>query len=223
MDKAPKLGVKGRKLLAYLVNEIQRGRIKAHQPKTFISYGEALDNLAIPRKGRAEKQLQGEGLSELNEWTRANLEIPKIAGLIIDKKLLHPEAGFAKSHGHSESDWNIWWLEETARAVGYPYWERHLEGGVAKYGQASIPNEVLRETPERFDYRRIITLEPGKRGGRPCIRGMRITVGDVLGWLASGMSHREIISDFPELTESDIRACLAFAADEEKHAVSLPS
>lgn len=65
------------------------------------------------------------------------------------------------------------------------------------------------------DYRQIITLEPGKRGGKPCIRGMRITVGDILGWLAAGMSIDEIISDFPELTKEDIYASLAFAADKE--------
>jgi uncharacterized protein (DUF433 family) len=65
----------------------------------------------------------------------------------------------------------------------------------------------------------IITLEPGKRGGRPCVRGMRITVADVLGWLAAGMSHQEIIRDYPELTEDDIRACLAYAADRERHTI----
>ncbi|MFB2939392.1 DUF433 domain-containing protein [Aerosakkonemataceae cyanobacterium BLCC-F154] len=64
-----------------------------------------------------------------------------------------------------------------------------------------------------MSYRNIITIEPGKRGGKPCIRGMRITVYDVLGWLAAGMSHAEILDDFPELTEEDIRACLEFAAD----------
>ena len=65
------------------------------------------------------------------------------------------------------------------------------------------------------DYRQIITIEPGKRGGKPCIRGMRITVGDVLAWLASGMTMDAIISDFPELTKDDIYASLAFAADKE--------
>jgi uncharacterized protein (DUF433 family) len=64
----------------------------------------------------------------------------------------------------------------------------------------------------------IITLEPGKSGGRPCIRRMRITVADVLGWLAAGMSHRQILSDYPELSEEDIRACLAYAADRERRA-----
>jgi uncharacterized protein (DUF433 family) len=65
-------------------------------------------------------------------------------------------------------------------------------------------------------YQDIITIEPGKRGGRPCIRGMRIAVADILGWLASGMSHQQIFNEYPELTENDIRACLAFAADRER-------
>jgi uncharacterized protein (DUF433 family) len=71
-----------------------------------------------------------------------------------------------------------------------------------------------------MDYRDIITIEPGKRGGRPCIRHMRITVADVLGWLAAGLSHQQIIADFPELTEEDIRACLAYAADRERRLVT---
>lgn len=66
-------------------------------------------------------------------------------------------------------------------------------------------------------YRSIITLEPGKRGGKPCIRGLRITVQDVLGWLASGMSTDDIVADYPELTKDDILACLAYAADRERH------
>jgi len=65
------------------------------------------------------------------------------------------------------------------------------------------------------DYSKIITIEPGKRGGKPCIRGMRITVGDILGWLASGMTFNEIIEDFDELKETDIYAALSFAADHE--------
>jgi uncharacterized protein (DUF433 family) len=64
-----------------------------------------------------------------------------------------------------------------------------------------------------MNYQNIITIEPGKRGGQPCIRRMRITVYDVLGWLAAGMSHAEILDDFPELTEEDIKACLEFVAD----------
>ena len=68
----------------------------------------------------------------------------------------------------------------------------------------------------RMTWQGIITLEPGKRGGRPCVRNMRITVADVLGWLAAGMTHAEILSDYPELTEEDIRACLSYAADRER-------
>jgi uncharacterized protein (DUF433 family) len=66
------------------------------------------------------------------------------------------------------------------------------------------------------DYKNIITIEPGKRSGKPCIRGMRITVYDVLSYLASGMSTEEILEDFPMLTREDILACLSFAADEDQ-------
>jgi uncharacterized protein (DUF433 family) len=73
-----------------------------------------------------------------------------------------------------------------------------------------------------MDYRQRITIEPGKRGGQPCIRGLRITVYDVLEYLASGMSEAEILNDFPDLTREDIRACLAFAADRERKVVTIP-
>jgi len=65
-------------------------------------------------------------------------------------------------------------------------------------------------------YSGIITIDPGKRNGKPCLRGLRITVDDVLEYLASGMAHAELLRDFPYLTEDDIRACLAFAADRER-------
>jgi uncharacterized protein (DUF433 family) len=71
-----------------------------------------------------------------------------------------------------------------------------------------------------MNYQHIITIEPGKRGGRPCVRGMRIAVSDVLGWLASGMTHQDILGEYPELTEDDIRACLAYAADRERRVVT---
>lgn len=67
-----------------------------------------------------------------------------------------------------------------------------------------------------MDYREIITIEPGKRSGKPCIRGLRITVQDVLEYLASGMTETEILADFSELTRDDIHACLSFAADRER-------
>nr|MBS0019214.1 DUF433 domain-containing protein [Gammaproteobacteria bacterium] len=72
------------------------------------------------------------------------------------------------------------------------------------------------------DYRNIITIDPGKCGGKPCVRGMRITVYDVLDYLASGMTMEEMLTDFPYLTREDIQACLAFAADRERHILSIP-
>jgi uncharacterized protein (DUF433 family) len=71
----------------------------------------------------------------------------------------------------------------------------------------------------RVPYQSIITIEPGKRGGRPCIRGMRITVYDVLSYLAADMTPQQIIADFPYLTKDDIQACLAYAADRERQTV----
>jgi uncharacterized protein (DUF433 family) len=64
-----------------------------------------------------------------------------------------------------------------------------------------------------MDWRKIITIEPGKRSGKPCIRGIRMTVYDVLEYLAAGMTHAEILDDFPDLTEEDIQACLAYVAE----------
>jgi uncharacterized protein (DUF433 family) len=74
-----------------------------------------------------------------------------------------------------------------------------------------------------MDYRSIITIEPDKMGGKPCIRGLRITVYDVLDYLASGMTETQILADFPDLTSEDIRACLAFAADRERRLNSVPA
>jgi uncharacterized protein (DUF433 family) len=73
------------------------------------------------------------------------------------------------------------------------------------------------------NYRNIITIEPDKMGGKPCIRGLRITVYDILDYLASGMTEAEILADFPDLTYEDIRAAIAFAADRERRLLSLPA
>jgi uncharacterized protein (DUF433 family) len=72
------------------------------------------------------------------------------------------------------------------------------------------------------DYRKIITIEPGKRSGKPCIRGMRMTVTDVREYLAGGMTQKALLAEFPDLTAEDIRACLAFAADRERKLAALP-
>jgi uncharacterized protein (DUF433 family) len=70
-----------------------------------------------------------------------------------------------------------------------------------------------------MEKQQIITIEPGKRGGKPCIRGLRITVYDILEYLASGMTQEQILKDFPDLTAEDIRACLSYAADRERQSL----
>ena len=74
-----------------------------------------------------------------------------------------------------------------------------------------------------MDFRDRIVINPEIRFGKPCVRGTRITVGDVLSYLASGMSEKEVLTDFPQLTSEDIRACLAFAAERERRMVSIPA
>lgn len=70
-----------------------------------------------------------------------------------------------------------------------------------------------------MDYHRLITIDPERRSGKPCVWDTRMTVGDVLGYLTAGLSHQEIVEEFPNITEEDIRACLAFAADRERRIV----
>jgi uncharacterized protein (DUF433 family) len=74
-----------------------------------------------------------------------------------------------------------------------------------------------------MNYQDYITIEAGKRSGKPCVRGFLITVSDVLEYLASGMSSEEIVADFPDLTADDIRACLAFAADRDRRILTIPA
>ena len=90
-------------------------------------------------------------------------------------------------------------------------------------GVIELNRRRLGDMINAMDYRNIITVEPDKRGGKPCIRSMRITVYDVLEYLAGGMSERDIINDFPELTTDDIHACLQFAADRERRLLSIPA
>jgi uncharacterized protein (DUF433 family) len=74
-----------------------------------------------------------------------------------------------------------------------------------------------------MDYRNYITIEPNKRGGKPCVRGLRITVYEVLEYLASEMTEAEILDDFPDLTSDDLKACIAFAADRERRIMTIPN
>lgn len=74
-----------------------------------------------------------------------------------------------------------------------------------------------------MDYKKHITLDPDKRAGKPCIRGLRITVYEILDYLAAGMTEQQILRDFPDLIADDIRACLAFAADRERRLSTIPA
>ena len=74
-----------------------------------------------------------------------------------------------------------------------------------------------------MDYRKYITIDPNKRGGKPCVRGLRITVYEVLEYVASDMTEEEILCDFPDLTRDDLKACIAFAADRERRLMTVPS
>jgi uncharacterized protein (DUF433 family) len=74
-----------------------------------------------------------------------------------------------------------------------------------------------------MDYRDYITIDPNKRGGKPCVRGLRITVYEVLEYLASDMTEEQILADFPDLTRDDLKACIAFAADRERRLITVPA
>lgn len=213
-DFIVQLDSKGERLLRFLVFEIKRGRIRKGKPETFVSYSDALRGMGLTLQRQAGYQLQREGLSALNEWVKAR-QLPKITGLIIDMRKQRPGTGFFEAFGKKPTD-REWWLKEADRAIGFEW--SPLIDRVSRGGEQSAR---INELSNGEDYRKIITIEPGKRGGRPCIRGMRIAVSDVLGWLAVGMSESEIIDDFPELTRSDIHAALAFAADREKRARSI--
>jgi len=215
------LGPKGKKLLELIIAEIARGRFVARQPETFLKYGEVLKLLRIASNGPAGQQLMREGLRELSSWTRENPAVPKMDGLIVDEEKNLPGRGFVRTHCAKTADWRNWWLEETQRAIEFDEYQQILSGTKIKYPEIAPGGSSMSEPTGKVDYRKVITAEPGKRGGRPCIRGMRIAVADVLGWLASGMSNDEILSDFPELTRNDILACLAFAAAREQHSLTL--
>ena len=107
-----------------------------------------------------------------------------------------------------------------------------LTGQLSALASHTVPKSLMRRLlasarpvaySQVMDYRERITIEPGKRSGKPCIRGLRITVYDVLDYLASGMSEDQILADFPDLEREDIRAALAFAADRERRLIADPA
>lgn len=211
---------KAQSLLRVIVEAIDRGRIRTDRPESFLSYSEALGFLGLPKPWfRPGNRLLKAGLDDLDAWTRSHPGLPRIAALIVNKKTRRPSDGFAARHGRrpESSAWEEWWMEEANRAIRFDWNPFLVPLAPDLPGKDSVDLRV-REGDESDlpDDSGIITMDPAKRGGRPCIRGMRITVGDVLDWLAEGMSVARILEEFPELTEEDIRASLAYAADRDQ-------
>ena len=103
------------------------------------------------------------------------------------------------------------WLNSFA----FSLFERH-------WNQAALTDRRLGPTISLMNYKDYITIDPQKRGGKPCVRGLRITVYEVLEYLASEMTEEEILTDFPDLTKQDLKACIAFAADRERRLMTVP-
>jgi uncharacterized protein (DUF433 family) len=209
---------KAQALLRVIVDAIAAGRIQQGKPGTFLSYSEALELLGKPAPwAHAGSRLQKSGLGTLTEWTIKHRELPKIAALIVNKTTRMPGKGFPEAHGYRADDpkWPQWWLEQANRAINYD-WTPFLTSAVRYQSEPdSVAIRVQEgdegETPAYGDI--IVANPPPAR-----IRRSRITVGEVLRWLAAGQSERNILRQHPELKRMDIRACLAYAADQEKRA-----
>lgn len=205
-------------LLRVIVEAIGRGQIREGEPKTFLPYSKALDLMGVEWRGRAGQALQRHGLNELNVWTMNFDQLPKIAALIVNKKTHRPSAGFAKSHGYrvDSAEWETWWRKEADRAINFD-WSPYL-APITRYPRKQPDAGALRvredEEVEAPAYRDIIVVDPPPAH----IRQSRITVGDVLRWLAAGQSETEILRRHRELRSGDIRASLAYAADKEQPA-----
>ncbi len=205
-------------LLRVIVEAIDCGRIHEGDPRTFLAYSEALNLMGISPRGRAGQQLQRHGLNELNFWTMKHEELPKVAALVVNKKSHRPSSGFAESHGRGadKAVWVEWWMQEANRAINYD-WKpflgpilRHLHKG-PRPAELRVREDDESEAPA---YRDIIVVDPPPAR----IRTSRITVGDVLSWLATGQTETEILREHRELQGSDIRASLAYAAERERKA-----
>jgi uncharacterized protein (DUF433 family) len=205
-------------LLRVIVEAIHSGEVQEGRPETFLTYSDVLERLGHDKPWPISgEKLSNWGLKALNRWTREHAELPKVASLVVNKESHRPSPEFFVVHnrkvdGAKEVEW---WLSEAKKSMEFD-WSPFIVGG---QGGGTALESRMREPAGSYGgaslFENIITVEPGKRGGRPTIRGMRITVGDILGWLAAGMDEAAIIRDYPELTREDIRAALAYAAERE--------
>ena len=127
----PILGPKGKALLKVIAGEIDGGRIQKQKPETFLTYSKALELLGDPQEGphyTEGARLQYHGLTELNEWSMAIHEIPKVTGLIVNQENSQPSKGFVESNGHTYQNmkWVPWWLAEADKAIDFD-WQPYLK------------------------------------------------------------------------------------------------
>lgn len=205
-----------RRLLGIIAGAISSGRIREGDPRTFLSYSELLERLHEKSSHiRPGPRLRKRGLDALNDWTIRHPEVPKLTALIVAKQTRLPGKGFPESHGFQADDphWPEWWLDQANRAIRYD-WTPFLGATVIWHEQEPSPGGLhVREEvePSQVDYRGIIEVDPPPAH----IRQSRITVGDILRWLAAGTPESEILRRHPELRGTDIRASLAYAAERE--------
>jgi uncharacterized protein (DUF433 family) len=200
---------KAQRLLEVIVEQIKSGRIRENQPESFLAFSEALELLgdATPSV-MSGSRLTSLGLGDLHTWTEDHEGLPKITGLIVYKESRRPHEDFPKWHGHeNDPEWEKWWLKEANRAIKYD-WSRFLDA-------PKLEETRVREEPhigKQAALNQRITFDPAVMGGRPCIRGMRVTVGTIVGLLASGHSRSKVLELYPYLEPEDIDAALSFAA-----------
>lgn len=202
--------VKAQPLFRIIVEAIQHGRIQEGKPETFLAYSDALHLLGVQKVYRAGVQLQRQGLSELNDWTQY-YDIPKVAALIVNKKTFRPSGMFWKSHDidPDSPDAEDWWMEQANESIRYD-WKPYLRRMVRypRKPTAGYPS-VLREENSLMEL--IVTNPPPAH-----LRESRITVGEILRWLASGKSETDLLREHKGLRTEDIRASLAYAASREE-------
>lgn len=207
------------RLLSIISAAIDLGELQKEKPETFLTYSTALRRLGFANWGHAGGALGKAGLSELSGWTEHYVDLPKVDSLIVSKKSYLPGSGFLKAHGFT--DWNddsrSWWLAESSKSIDFD-WKPFLTDKLslhptsARHGGKGLVREDEIEEPALHG--NIVTAPPGPAR----IRNTRITVADILQWLAMGKSEDQILGANSALDLTDIRASFAYAAERERKA-----
>ena len=206
-------GGRAQALLRVINQQIQSGKIREGRPETFLSYSEALGLLGESYPTLySGRRLQFRGLTPLNEWTVRNPELPKVAGLIVNKQSHRPGEGFFRSHNRkNDTDGRAWWMSQTSQAIHFDW---SVYAGMVRYKRTAedFALHTRKDTEEKLDVLRgRIDVSPAPAH----LRESLVTVGEILSWFARGLSEAEILRDHKELNRDDIRASLAYAAERE--------